>query len=94
MNKRELLPAPFSVHTMWPQLLCPSSDRGAGGDSAAARAQALAYFPSQGFFSGGHSTPLGDLFLLSGSSTTLVTLLLLFVMGMGGSVWMIMLAAG
>lgn len=37
---------------------------------------------------------LGDLFLLSGSRTTLVTLLLLFVMGMGGSVWMIMLAAG
>lgn len=37
---------------------------------------------------------LGDLFLLSGSRTTLVTLLLLFVMGMGGSVWMIILAAG
>lgn len=36
---------------------------------------------------------LGDLFLLSGSRTTLVTLLL-FVMGMGGSVWMMMLAAG
>lgn len=36
----------------------------------------------------------GDLFLLSGSRTTLVTLLLLFVIGMGGSVWMIMLAAG
>lgn len=37
---------------------------------------------------------LGDLFLLSGSRTTLVTLLLLFVMGMGGSVWIIILAAG
>lgn len=68
--------------------------RSAGRDSAPARAQPLTYFPSQGFFSGGHSAPLGDLFLLSGSRTTLVTLLLLFVMGMGGSVWMIMLAAG
>lgn len=37
---------------------------------------------------------LGDLFLLSGSRTTRVTLLLLLVMGMGGSVWMIILAAG